>query len=80
MSTLARTESVPLGNRLMELAQAGNLKGNYEWRLNKALDAIERHRAQERRGAIQPTEDQSEYLRELYDNTGKLNAHNMGML
>ena len=77
---LAGTESVQLGNCLMELAQAGHLKGNYKWRLNKALDAIERHQAQKRKSTIESAEDKSEYLRKLYDNTGKVNVHNMGML
>jgi hypothetical protein len=48
--------------------------------LNKALDAIERHQAQKRKSTIDSAEDKSEYLRKLYDNTGKVNVHNMGML
>ncbi len=76
---LARTESVELGNCLMELAQAGQLKGNFEWRMTKALDAIERHQARRRKSGIESEEDKGEYLRKLYDNTGKVNVHNMGM-
>ena len=76
---LAGIESVQLGGCLMELAQAGHLKGNYKWRLNKALDAIEQHQARKRKSAIESAEDKSEYLRKLYDNTGKVNVHTMGM-
>ena len=77
---LARTESVELGKCLMELAHAGQEKGNFESRLTGALDAIERHQAQKKRSRIEAQEDKSEYLRELYDNTGKLNVHNLGMV
>jgi len=77
---LARTESVRLGNCLMELAQAGQVKGNFQWRLTEALDAIERHQAQKKRNVIEPEEDKSEYLRKLYENTDKVNVHNMGMI
>lgn len=77
---LAGIESAQLGSCVMELAQAGHLKGNYEWRLNEALEAIERHQARKRRISVDSTEDQSEYLRKLQENTGKVNAHNMGML
>ena len=77
---LARTESVQLGNCLMELAQAGQVKGNFQWRLTKALDAIERHQVQKKKSIIEPEEDKSEYLRKLYENTDKVNVHNMGMI
>jgi hypothetical protein len=76
---LAGIESVQLSNCLMELAQAGHLKGNYKWRLNKALDAIEKHQAQKRKNMIESTQDKSEYLRKLYDHTGKVNVHTMGI-
>jgi hypothetical protein len=77
---LARTESVELGNCLTELAQAGQEKGNFESRLTGALDAIERFQAQKQMGGIESAEDQSEYLRRLYDNTGKRNSRNVGMV
>ena len=77
---LARIESVELGNCLTELAQAGQEKGNFESRLTGALDAIERCQAQKQMGGIESAEDQSEYLRRLYDNTGKRNSRNVGMV
>ncbi|MHC4117352.1 MAG: DNA primase [Planctomycetota bacterium] len=77
---LARTESVELGRCLMELEHAGQEKGNFESRLTGALDAIERHRAQEQKSGIEALEDQSEYLRKLYDNTDKTNVRNVGMV
>jgi len=77
---LARTESVELGKCLMELAHAGQEKGNFELRLTGALDAIERHRAQKHKSGIETVADQSEYLRRLYDNTDKTNVRNVGMV
>ncbi|MHC4425323.1 MAG: DNA primase [Planctomycetota bacterium] len=77
---LARTESVEVGKCFMELAQAGQEKGNFESRLSGALDAIGRHRAQKRNGGIEATEDQRQYLRRVYENTGKENPHSVGMV
>jgi DNA primase len=77
---LARTESVELGKCLMELAHAGQEKGNFELRLTGALHAIERHQAQKHKSGIETVADQSEYLRRLYDNTDKTNVRNVGML
>ncbi len=77
---LARTESVELGKCLMELAHAGQEKGNFESRLTGALDAIERHQAQKHKSGIETADDQSEYLRRLYDNTDKTNVRNVGMV
>jgi DNA primase len=76
---LARVESVELGNCLTELAQAGQVKGNFEWRLTGALDAVSRHQARKKRSRIEAQEDPREYLRELSENTGKVNIHTTGM-
>jgi len=76
---LARTESVQLGNCLIELAQAGQVKGNFEWRLTKALDAIERHQARRQRIEIAAQKDKDEYLRKLHEITDKVNVHTTGM-
>jgi DNA primase len=77
---LARAESVELGKCFMELAQAGEDKGNFESRLNGALDAIERYQSKKQNGRIEEVEDQSQYLRRIYDNTGKENPHSVGMV
>ncbi|MGD8500789.1 MAG: DNA primase [Phycisphaerales bacterium] len=77
---LARTESVEVGRCFMELAQAGQEKGNFESRLSGALDAIGRHSAQKQNGRIEATEDQRQYLRRVYENTGKDNPHSVGMV
>lgn len=77
---LVRTESVELGNCIMELAAAGQKKGNFESSLAGALGAIEQYTAQKQDGFTESTEDQSEFLRRVYDSTEKTNPHNVGMV
>jgi hypothetical protein len=77
---LARAESVELGRCLMELAHAGQQKGNFESRLAGALDAIGRHQARKHKSGIETVGDQSEYLRRLYENTSKTDVRNVGMV
>jgi len=77
---LARAESVELGSSLVELTQAGEEKGNFKARLTGALDTIERYQAQKKSSRIETTEDQRQFLRKVYENTGKENPHNVGMV
>jgi len=77
---LARTESVELGNCIMELAAAGQMKGNFESRLTGAFSAMKRYPAQKQNGLTERKEDQTEFLRRIYDNTGRENPHNVGMV
>jgi DNA primase len=76
---LIKTDSIELGNSLVELSQTGEEKGNYKVRLNDALDAIERHLAQKKNSSFKIIDDQNKYLRKIYENTGKENPHNIGM-
>jgi len=76
---LAKTESVELGNSLVELSQTGQEKGNFQARLAGALDAIERHQAQKKK-LIKTIDDQKQFLRKIHENTGKENPHNVGMV
>ncbi|MFC1794511.1 hypothetical protein ACFL3Q_13090 [Planctomycetota bacterium] len=77
---LARIESVELGNCIMELAAAGQKKGNFESRLAGAFGAIEQYTAQKQNGLAEGQEDQSEFLRRVYDSKEKANPHNVGMV
>jgi DNA primase len=77
---LARAESVELGSSLVELTQAGEEKGNFQARLTGALDTIERYQAQKQNIRIKTIEDQRQFLRKVYENTGKENPHNVGMV
>ena len=76
---LARAESPEAGSLIVELAQSGEAKGNFESRLTGALDAIRRHQAQVRKSEIKATEDQTQFLRCFLENTGKQNPRNVGM-
>ena len=77
---LAAVESVELGSSLVELTQAGEKKGNFQARLTGALDTIERYQAQKQNSRIETIDDQRQFLRKVYDNTGKENPHNVGMV
>ncbi len=75
---LAKTESVELGSSLVELTQAGEEKGNFKARLTGALNAIDRYQTQKSR--IETVENPRQFLRKVYENTGKENPHNVGMV
>jgi DNA primase len=77
---LARTDSVELGNCIMELSAAGQKKGNFEPKLAGAVSAIVQYPAKGQDDLTESTGDQSEFLRKVYDNTEKINPHNVGMV
>jgi DNA primase len=76
---LARTESVELGNCVMELAAAGEQKGNFGARLAGAIGTMERCRAMSQDGRAESAEDPKEYLRKVHEQAGK-NPHSVGMV
>lgn len=78
-AVLARTESVELGNCVMELAAAGEQKGNFGKRLAGALGTIERCRMEKQNGRAGSAEDPKEYLRKAHEQAGK-NPHSVGMV
>ena len=55
-------------------------KGNFQARLTGALNAIERYQAQKKNSRIETIEDSRQFLRKVYENTGKENPHNVGMI
>ena len=77
---LAGTESVQLGNCVMELAQAGEQKQNFEARLAEALGTIERFQKQKQNNSFKTLEEQRQYLRRLGENAGRENPHTVGMV
>jgi DNA primase len=79
-NVLTRTESVDVGRSLVELAHAGEQKGNYKERLVGALDVLQRCRTDKRRKEIKTIEDQKQFLQHMYEHTGKHNPHNVGMV
>jgi DNA primase len=79
-NVLTRTESVDVGRSLVELAHAGEQKGNYKERLVGALDVLQRCRTDKRKKEIKTIEDQKQFLQHMYEHTGKHNPHNVGMV
>lgn len=72
---LGATESLEMSAWLVELARAGEEKGNFRTRLDGALEVIERHRVLRQRPEVKTAED----LRCICENAGKRNPHSMGM-
>jgi DNA primase len=77
---LASVESVELGNSIVELSQTGEEKGNFQSRLTKALNIIERYRTQKQKSNIEAVNDPEQFLRKAHESTEKENRHNVGMV
>jgi len=77
---LARTDSVELGNCIMELAAAGQRKGNFESSLAGALAAFGRYQNRQQEGRIEAIEDRRQHLRRMHVNKERENPHNVGMV
>ena len=77
---LAGTESVQLSNCVMELAQDGEQKGNFEARLSGALHTIERYQGQKQNNSFKTLEEQRKYLRRFGESAGRENPHSVGMV
>ena len=77
---LARAESVEAGSIIVQLAQGGEEKGNFQSRLAGALDAIQRIEGQRKKSDIKTIEDQTQFLRRFSESTVKENPHNIGMV
>ena len=77
---VARAESVGLGRAVVELAQAGEQKGNFESRLVGAVEVWQRSQVQKRKNQLKSTEDQAEFLRCISEHAAKQNRHNLGMV
>ncbi len=79
-AVLARTESVEVGKFIVELAQAGEEKGNFQSRLTGALDTIQRIQEQRKKNRLKEIEDPTRFLRSFSENIAKENPHNIGMV
>ncbi|MHC4474522.1 MAG: DNA primase [Planctomycetota bacterium] len=77
---LAAAESVEASRLIVELAQTGEQKANYEARLDDALDAIDRCHSRQRKPELKAAEDQKRFLQNLSENTRKVDPHNVGMV
>ncbi|MHC4364521.1 MAG: DNA primase [Planctomycetota bacterium] len=75
---LARTESPQAAGLIVQLAESGEKKGNFETRLAGALAAVQRHLMQTKTD-IKEIKDETRFLRHRAKNTEKQNPHRLGM-
>ena len=76
---LAQAESPELGSCIVQLAQAGEKKGNFESCLTGALDAIKRYQGQKEKVQIKAVQDQKQFLKKYLEKSGKQNPRSVGM-
>jgi DNA primase len=76
---LARVESVEAGNLIVQLAESGEKKGNFQTRLNGALEAIQQYRQHKKKNDIKSIKDENKFLERFIENAGRRNPRNMGM-
>ena len=79
-AVLAKAESPQESSAIVQLAQAGEDKGNFQARLTGAMDAIRRYQARKKKSEIKAVEDQTRFLKRFSENTVKQNPHNIGMV
>jgi DNA primase len=75
----ARAQSPQLTSAIVQLAQQGEEKGNFQARLTGASDVLQRYHNKRKKGQLKP-EDQTQFLRSICERTEKENRHNLGMI
>jgi DNA primase len=78
--TEAAAGSVRLGGAFVELAEAGEKKGNFESRLAGALEVLQRYKIRKTKERLKAAKNHGEYLRLVRENAVKENHHSRGML
>jgi DNA primase len=76
---LAKTESVELGQCIVELAESGEEKGNFKARITGAIDVLQRLQVKRTKPEIKTLKDQKKFLRSVCEATEKQNPHSIGM-
>lgn len=77
---LAKVEDVSLSNCVVELAQTGAQKGNFESRLAAALDVIQRLQQRKKIDKGTTVKAQDRFLRDVHKAAARQNPHNIGMV
>jgi DNA primase len=77
---LTAAESVEAGSVIVQLAQGGEEKANFQSRLAGALDAMQRIQGKREKSDIKAIEDQTRFLRRFSEDTVKEDPHNVGMV
>jgi len=78
-AVLARAQSPQQAGAIVELAEAGEKKGNFQQRLRGALEAVERSQARKTKSEITTVQDKERLLRRLTEGALKDNPHSLGM-
>ncbi len=76
---LANAEDVSLGSCIVELAEAGAGKGNFESRLTGALDVVQRLLQRKKIDKGTTVKAQTRFLRDVREVAAKQNPHSTGM-
>jgi len=77
---LGTVESAETASVMTRLAEEGNKKQNFQFRLDKALEAISEHRRQCLRSETSQIEDEVESLRRFQSQLSSQNSRNPGMV
>ncbi|MHC4755836.1 MAG: DNA primase [Planctomycetota bacterium] len=77
---IAGIESVETAGLIVDLADGGQAKGNFEKRLTDAVDAINRLDKKSNISPILAVEDPNNYLKSVSENAGKHNPRNLGII
>jgi DNA primase len=77
---LTGAESVEAGSVIVQLAQGGEEKGNFESRLAGALNVMKRINGRRKKSEVKAIDDQTRFLRSFSENAAKENPHNVGMV
>ncbi|HUT28881.1 MAG TPA: DNA primase [Sedimentisphaerales bacterium] len=76
---LARAESPQQGAVIVELAQTGEKKGNFQRRLAGALDGVRRFQAQKTKSELKTLQDSKQLLQRFVESAAKNNPRSLGM-
>jgi DNA primase len=76
---LAAVQSVEAGNCIVDLAQKGEEKENYEKRLKDVISAFKRQKEIQTQSQLKKNKDDTEFLKTFAQNTSRENPHKIGM-
>ncbi len=79
MEIFAQTESVEVSNCITQLEHTGRQKGNFQKRLNDAVDVLLRRQARRKIEQLKSKQDADQYLQSVTETARKENRRNIGM-
>ncbi len=79
LANTVNAEAVKLSGAIVDLAQVGQQKGNFESRLAGAMEVLQQCKARKVKDQLKATKDHAEFLRLVSENTTRQNRHSLGM-